>query len=55
MVAKFIAKTVRKSVWTDDRLATIHPLQQPYRGGDAHPTQPAPLEIKFIHFEVANV
>lgn len=37
MVAKNIAKTVQKSVRTDGGLATIHPLQQPYRGGMGDP------------------
>lgn len=33
MVAKFIAKTVQKSVRTDGSLATIHPIRQHHRGG----------------------
>lgn len=48
MVAKFIAKTVQKSVRTDGSLATIHPLQQLYRGGAWGPTDKPPVEIKFI-------
>jgi hypothetical protein len=48
MVAKFIAKTVQKSVRTDGSLATIHPIRQHHRGGDGGPTDKPPVEIKFI-------
>jgi hypothetical protein len=48
MVAKFIAKTVQKSVRTDGSLATIHPIREHHRGGDGGLQDRPPVEIKFI-------
>lgn len=47
MVAKFIAKTVQKSVRTDGGLAHP-PSPTTLPGGDGGPKDRPPVEIKFI-------